>query len=53
MKVDASDKTVDLQKYTPDRGVVLYDGRVPWSETSRLDESQNVARIVREGTEGR
>jgi hypothetical protein len=51
MKVDADGKTVDLQDFSPDRGRLLYDGRVPWSEISPLDESQNALRVVREATE--
>jgi len=51
MKVDASGKTVDLQKFHPDPGVMSYEGRVPWSELSVLDESQSALRVVREATE--
>jgi hypothetical protein len=51
IKVDASGKTADIQKFTPDPGVVLHEGRVPWSELSVLDESQNALRVVREATE--
>ena len=52
LKVDATGKTVDLQKFPPDLGVLSYEGRVLWSEITRLDASQNAARIVREATEG-
>jgi len=51
MKVDATGKTADLQKFTPDPGVVVYEARIPWSELSYLDESQNALRVVREATE--
>jgi hypothetical protein len=44
MQVDASGKTVSLQKFPPDHGVLSYDGRVPWSELSVLSESQNARR---------
>lgn len=34
MKIDASRKTVDLQKLTPDPGVSLHEAGIPWSELS-------------------
>jgi hypothetical protein len=50
LKVDASNKTVDLQTITSGPGVIQYEGRVPWAELSYLDESQNALRVVREAT---
>jgi len=35
LKIDASSKTVDLQKVTPDPGVVTYEGRIPGAEIKR------------------
>jgi hypothetical protein len=49
MRVDTKNKTVDLAS-TAKIGSVL-DGRVPWSELTVLDESQNALRVVREDTE--
>jgi hypothetical protein len=49
MRVYPKDKTVHLAS-TGKLASVL-DGRVPWSELSLLDESQNALRVVREATE--
>ncbi len=44
----AKTKTADIRTTS---GPIMLTRGVPWSKLHHLDESQNAARIVREGTE--
>ncbi|MFZ0297956.1 MAG: hypothetical protein WAM13_06355 [Candidatus Sulfotelmatobacter sp.] len=48
VSVDGAHKTATVA--APTTPAISYS--VPWSKLSRLDESQNAARIVKEATEG-